>query len=251
MVFTIDNTCIGNSITSDILAGKYQRTIIHRYTSTRTLQQEIPRRIFYLFRNIYRFRPGFTIIVTLHQHKLCCVVHIHSRLRIPPSTSVTHSVCPCCYNPDSTGFPIHQDSRVSHTILSFWQTFMFAERHRDTHLFPSLSAVCTSAQPYFYIFLQVCAVVVANIIYTKQRTFIRSCQSRNTISCYPVIAGMTNTNSHIVGISFAHNLHRSSPIIHRYSCHFHRYLCKYRSCWFHLQTNPKIVHTRIQFLVYF
>ena len=118
MVLLIDNTCIGNSITSDIWNGKIPTYHHPSIYLTRTLQtKKYQEGSFYLFRNIYPVQTRFTIIVTLHQHRsYCCVVHIHSGW-IPPSTSLP---IPCVHAAIIQIVPVSLSTKIAGSPTPFW-----------------------------------------------------------------------------------------------------------------------------------
>ena len=60
-------------------------------------------RVFYLRRDVDRFAPRLTIVLTFHEHKLGGLVRCHSRHGVPPSPFVTHTMRPCGYYPDRIG----------------------------------------------------------------------------------------------------------------------------------------------------
>ena len=72
----------------------------------------------YLRRDVDRFAPRLTIVLTFHEHKLGGLVRCHSRHGVPPSPFVTHTMRPCGYYPDRIGLFVYQDRWVSHAVLS-------------------------------------------------------------------------------------------------------------------------------------
>ena len=67
-VFTIHDSCIRNTGRVYKLRWKYQCAITHRYSTSGTLKQEVPGRIFHLLCYIDRLRPGFTIVCAFSQY---------------------------------------------------------------------------------------------------------------------------------------------------------------------------------------
>src|SRR5690554_2923993 len=192
-----------------ILDRKHQRAVGHRDPHSRSLQQEIPGGIFHLFSNIDRVRPRFPVVGTLCQHELSgCFLAIAVH-RVRPSSPITHSVCPCCNDPYGTRYIIHENGRIPYSILCFGHSPVLTETKREPHIFPCLSFVRTTAQPYIYVLLQVDAAIISHVINPQQGTLLGSDQSRDPVRGRTVVARVSYAYSQPERLTLIREVERS------------------------------------------
>ena len=199
-IFAVHDTGVRYTGGVDELDRENQRPVFHRDAPARSLQQEVPGRIFHLRSDVDRLAPGLAVVFAFDEHQLGGAVGRHTRHGIPPGASVPHAMCPGSNDPDRICLFIHQDRRVSHTVLCVRQAARFAERHRNTHRFPGLSFVGAAAYPYIDHFLQVHTAVVADIVHAQKRPVVGRYQPRNTVGRSPVVTGVADTDSHAADI---------------------------------------------------
>ena len=203
-------------------------------------------------RHIHRLGPGLAIVIAAGQNQLSCLLWSHTLMRTPPCTLIAASMCPQSRNPDRMGLGVKQNARVTHSVLCGRKPSRILESQRHTHLFPCAATVHTSTQTYINMFLQIDRTIVADIIYSQQRTFASGYQTRNTISRYTVVTSMANTNPHTMdNITRRNDLYRSFLPIQSDRKQIGPDLCLQRCYLSHLQTDPEEIYTRKQIVITF
>ena len=172
------------------LCGENQGSVVEGNSTSRPLEHQLPGRVFYLFGNIYGFRPGEAVIGTFYQHKLTGFGRFHPRFRSPPK----HIFFGETANPQS-GYPkrsccvVVQHTGVANTIEALRTSTPFAHVHDHLHGFPGLSAIGAPAHAYINVFLQIFAIVVAIVVNRDQGPFVGGDQSRNPVGIAIVLSG--------------------------------------------------------------
>ena len=153
-------------------------------------------------------------------------------------------------NPHGAGVRVEEYRRVAHAILSGRQTAIFAKRERQTHGFPTLTAIGAATQPHVDVLLQVDTTVIAHVIHPQQRTPVGRHQPGNAESRHPVVAGMAHPDSHAV----LDTLGRYPPTgsyrpVERDRLYPGPQFRGERGARLHLHTHPKEVDTRIELVI--
>ena len=160
-------------------------------------------------------------------------------------------MCPSGNNPNRPGHLVHQNSRVSHSILRRRQTTIFPERQEHTHLLPRLSPIRAAAQTDVNPLLQIRTAVITDVIHPQKRPLASSHQTGYAESSRPIVTGMAHAHPHPVD-----NLPLRGQILQA-NC---RSVCLHflqlrphpgsqRRVRFHLQTDPKEMRAFRQRLV--
>ena len=144
-VLTIHDARVGDARRVDELDGEHERPVVHRDAPPGSLEEEVPRGVFHLLRDVDRFAPRLAIVFAFGEEELGGLVRIHALPGIEPRPLVSHPMAPSRGNPEGMVLPVYEDGRVSHAILRMGQASFVPHGHGDAHRFPSLSFVGTPA----------------------------------------------------------------------------------------------------------
>ena len=106
-VFAVHDAGVRYAGGIDELDRENQCPVFHRDPPARSLQQEVPGRIFHLRSDIDRLAPGLAVVFAFDKHQLGGTVGRHARHGIPPGTPVPHAVRPGGNDPDRICLFVH------------------------------------------------------------------------------------------------------------------------------------------------
>ena len=116
-VTTIHDAGVWNTILPNVLDRENQRSVGSGDASSGALQQEIPFRPFYLFRQVDRCRPGLSIVCALGDYQLSRLIPVHTWIGAPPGPLISHAVCPSSHDKNRVSLCVYQNGRITGTVL--------------------------------------------------------------------------------------------------------------------------------------